>query len=62
MAKYKVELGGFVSVFRHRNLTVHADSESEAIDKATDIWYDIQQRVPGNMCGEPTIDRVTKEE
>ena len=58
MAKYKVELGGFVSVFRSRKITVYADSEAEAIDKATDKWYEVQQRVQGNMCGEPVIDGV----
>ena len=62
MARYKVELGGFVSVFRHRKMTVYADSEAEAIEKATDKWNEVQQRVPGNMCGDPTIDSVEKEE
>ena len=44
MAKYIVELGGFVSVFRHRKMTVYADSEAEAIDKASDKWYQVQQQ------------------
>lgn len=59
MAKYTVELGGFVSVFRHRKMTVYADSEAEAIDKATDRWYVVQQ-ADGSMCGDPVIDSVKK--
>lgn len=61
MARYKVNLGGFVSVFRCRTITVYADSEAEAIEKASDNWYKVQQRVTGNMCGEPTVNSVEKE-
>lgn len=60
MAKYTVELGGFVSVFRHRKMTVYADSEAEAIDKATDKWYEVQQANGYSMSGEPVIDSVVK--
>ena len=34
MAKYRVQLGSFVTRLRSRNITVHADSEEEAIEKA----------------------------
>ena len=60
MSKYEVELGGFVSVFRHRKMTVYANNEEEAIDKAMDKWQDVQQRVAGNMCGIPIIESVKK--
>ena len=62
MAKYIIELGGFVSVFRHRKMTVYADSEAEAIEKASDKWYQVQQQQAGSMCGEPTIDSIKKAE
>ena len=60
MAKYTIELGGFVSVFRHRKMTVYANSEAEAIDKATDRWYMVQQADGCSMCGDPVIDSVEK--
>ena len=60
MARYKVELGGFVSVFRHRKMTIYANSEAEAIEKASDKWYEVQQH-DGSMCGDPVIDSVEKE-
>lgn len=58
MAKYIVDLGGFVSVFRCRKITVYADNEAEAIEKATDKWYEVQQQVAGNMCGDPTVNSI----
>lgn len=30
MAKYKAQVGGFVTVFRQRTVTVYADTEAEA--------------------------------
>ena len=34
MSKYKVNVGGFVTVFRERDIIVHADNEAEAAKKA----------------------------
>lgn len=33
MAKFKVEVGGFVDTFRHRTYTIYADDEAAAGEK-----------------------------
>lgn len=69
MAKYRVEVGGFVSTFnrkedgfvdrfRHRTLIVYAKNEEEAKEKAELKFMDLCQRKPGNMCNEGNIDSV----
>lgn len=42
MAKYKVEVGGFVTVFRKRTFTVYAADEAEAEEKAIDKFVQVQ--------------------
>jgi hypothetical protein len=58
MAKYKVEVGGYVSTYRHRSLTVYADNEEEAAQKAELKFIDLCQSIPGNMCSEGNIDSI----
>ena len=69
--KYIVECGGFVSTFnkkeddfvdrfRHRKLTVYANCEKEAIEKASDKFVALCQAKAGNMyCDDVNIDSVT---
>lgn len=57
--KYKVEVGGYVSTFRHRNLVVYANNEEEAAKKAEEKFYDVVQSINGNMCEGCNIDSVT---
>lgn len=58
MAKYKVEVGGFVSTFRQRTFTVYAENEAEAEDKAISKFMDCQQQKAGNMCDGGTVDSI----
>lgn len=69
MAKWKVEVGGFVSTFlkssdgfedrfRHRTLIVYADTVEEAKEKAEAKFMDLVQKKPGNMCNEGNIDSI----
>ena len=44
MKKYYVEVGGFVTVWRHRCLEVNADNEEEAKAKAVDKFIKIQSK------------------
>ena len=54
--KYKVELGGFVTVTRHRTLIIHAQDESEAIAKAEEKFIDLQQQ--NGVCENVFIDNI----
>jgi hypothetical protein len=59
MAKYQVEVGGFVSTYRQRTYIVFATSEEEAKDKAADKFIKDQQNgKPGNMCDEGTVNYI----
>lgn len=58
MAKYKVEVGGFVSVCRHRTFTIYAADETEAEEKAIGRFIDAQQNNNGNMCEEGTVNSI----
>lgn len=60
MAKYKVNVGGFVTVFRERDIIVHAKDEAEAAEKAELKFIELQQQRPGNMCDEGTINSIEK--
>lgn len=60
MAKFKVNVGGFVSTYRERTLIVYADDESEAMLKAELKFVDLQQIKPGNMCDEGTINFIER--
>ena len=48
--KYRVNVGGYVSVYRERTYTVSASSAEEAIEKVENRWAKDQQH-DGNMCG-----------
>lgn len=59
MAKFKVNVGGFVSTYRERNLIIHAADESEAAEKAELKFIDLQQEArTGNMCDEGIINSI----
>lgn len=58
MAKYEVEVGGFVTVFRQRTLIVCANSESEASEKAKDRFVELQSK-SGN-CESGHVDSITE--
>lgn len=58
MAVYKVEVGGFVTVFRHQMLTIHAEDEAEAESKAIDKFIQIQSQT--GDCDDATVDSVEK--
>lgn len=57
--KFKVEVGGYVSTYRRRTLTIHADTEEEAREKAINRFIDIQQQRPGDMCGGGIVNEIT---
>ena len=42
MAKYKIEVGGFVTVYRHRDMLVYAKTLEEAEKKAVIYFVDLQ--------------------
>ena len=58
MAKYKVEVGGFVTVYRKRTFTIYATDETEAEEKAIDRFIDAQQNKTGNVCEEGTVNSI----
>ena len=60
MAKYKVEVGGFVTVFRQRNLIISAENEDEAKEKAIDKFVELQVENGVNMCNEGTVDSIER--
>ena len=59
MAKYKVEVGGHVTVYRQRTVTVSAESEEEAKEKAIDKFYEQIAFAPGwHDCGEGHVNSI----
>ena len=59
MAKFKVEVGGFVSTYRQRTYTIFAADEEEAKEKATDRFVNDQQNGKvGNMCDEGEVNSI----
>jgi hypothetical protein len=60
MSKYRVNVGGFVSVFRERDIIVYANNEAEAAEKAELKFIALQQKRPGNMCDAGTINSIEK--
>ena len=59
MAKFHVEVGGFVTVFRKRNLIIYADNELEAEQKAIEKFVDIQHCSGADLdTGDCTIDSI----
>lgn len=60
MAKYEVEVGGFVTVFRHRKLIVHADTWPEASEKALEKFVEIQQKDGSSMCSGGQVESVKR--
>ncbi len=62
MAKFKVEVGGFVSTYRQRTFTINAVSAEEACEKAEEKFIELQQQRPGNMCNEGIINSIKEVE
>lgn len=60
MARYKVTVGGFVTVFRQRCLTVYANSEEEAGEKAVEKFIEIQQSDKSSVCQDGTVESIEK--
>lgn len=58
MAKFEVEVGGFVTVFRQRKLIVFAKDEDEASRKAADKFVDLQSK--SGDCDEGHVDSVQR--
>lgn len=59
MAKYRVEVGSFVTRFVQRKITVHAGSENDARDKALEKFLEIEAMLPNsNDPGEPQVDDI----
>lgn len=58
MAKFKVNIGGFVTSYRERTLVVYASNEAEAENKAIDRFVALQQQKPGNMCDEGIVNHI----
>lgn len=57
MAKYKIEVGGFVTVYRHRDILVYAKTLEEAEKKAVNKFVELQQKGSGSpMCEDGTIE------
>ena len=61
MSKYRVEVGGFVSVYRQRALIVNADNEETAKEKAINKFMELQQKNGGDMCGDGTVNNIEEE-
>ena len=55
--KYRVEVGGFATVFRKRTLIIHANSMEEAEEKAIDKFISLQQE-SGADCDDGTVDNI----
>ena len=55
--KYRVEVGGFATVYRQRTLVIYADNEAEAEDKAIDKFIELQQ-ASGADCDDGTINNI----
>lgn len=54
--KYRVEVGGFVTVYRRRSLVVHANTKEEAEQKAIDRFIDLQNAGSGTpVCEEGIV-------
>ena len=58
MAKYQVEVGGFVSTYRQRTFIVYGDDETEAEQKAIEKFISAQQVKAGNMCDEGIVNNI----
>jgi hypothetical protein len=59
MAKYEVEVGGFVTVYRQRTVTVYANTEAEAAKKAKQKFIDLQNSGSGSpICEEGTVNEI----
>lgn len=60
MAKFKVQVGGFVSVYRERNLIVHAENAAEAAEKAIAKFVELQQANGNAMCDDGNVDFIER--
>lgn len=61
MAKYKVEVGSFVTRLVIRDITVNAKNEEEARIKAIDKYIDLETKIESSVdFGSPKIDSLEK--
>ncbi|QUH21815.1 hypothetical protein [Alkaliphilus sp. B6464] len=57
--KYKVEVGSFCTRFIKRTITVHADNETEATEKAINKYIDAEMQLMNySDFGTPQVDSV----
>lgn len=56
--KFVVEVGGFVTVYRRRKITVYASNEAEAEQKAIDKFIEIQSE--NGDCDEGQVNEIKK--
>jgi hypothetical protein len=60
MAKFRVQVGGFVSVYRQRTLTVHASMEEEAMEKAVEKFVELQQADGISICDDGNVNFIER--
>lgn len=59
MSKYRAEVGSFVTRFVQRKITVYADNEKDAREKALEKFVDMEAMLDNsNDPGEPQIDNI----
>ena len=51
MAKYEIEVGSLVTVYRRRKLIIHAETEDTAIEKAIDQFWHIAEKAGWDVGG-----------
>lgn len=54
--KFVVDVGGFVTVYRNRKITVYANDETEAEQKAIDKFIEIQSQ--SGDCDDGTVNEI----
>ena len=59
--KFKVNVGGYVSMYRERTLTVSATDPEEAMNKAVAKFIELSQKKPGDMCDDGTVNWIEPE-
>ena len=59
MAKYRVEVGSFVTRMVTRHITVNAKNEEEAEQKALDKYYELEMALANSSdAGSPQVDFI----
>lgn len=57
--KYYVEVGSFCTRLVERKITVNAESEDEAVEKAIEKYMDMEYKIKSSVdYGEPRVDAI----